>query len=99
MYSVGVLRCVTTAKPRGAKAPHLKEIDMEVRLVRGFIQAMTWMLFGMLLMAHLYCHDLGITSGPMYVGWDTTAIVGVCLLMFQVLLRFDPSFKDDNGST
>jgi hypothetical protein len=72
---------------------------MGIRLVRGFIQAMTWMLFGMLLMAHLYCYDLGITSGPMYVGWDTTAIVGVCLLMFQVLLCFDPSFKDDNRST
>ena len=72
---------------------------MEVRLVRGFIQAMTWMLFGMLLMAHLYCHDLGITSGPMYIGWDTTAIVGVCLVLFQVILRLDPSFKDDNRST
>ena len=88
-----------TANTRGAKAPHLKEIDMEVRIVRGFIHAITWMLIGMLLMARLYCYNLGITSGMHYVGWDTTAIVVACLLMFQVLIHFDPSFRDDNRST
>jgi len=99
MCSVGVLRCVTTAKPRGAKAPHHLEIDMEVRLVKAFIHAMVWMLVGMLVMARLYCYNLGITSGPHYIGWDTTAIVVACMLLFKLLLMFDPSFKDDNRST
>jgi len=66
---------------------------MEVRVVKAFIHAMVWMLVGMTLMARMYCINLGITSGPMYIGWDTVAVVFGGLLALRLMLWFDPSFK------
>ena len=96
---VNVSRCVTTANTRGAQAPHHLEIDMEVRVVKAFIHAMVWMLVGMVVMARIYCYNLGITSGPMFIDWMTVWITGGALVMFELLLAFDPSFRDDNRST
>ena len=93
---VSASQYATTANTRGAKAPHHLEIDMEVRIVKAFIHAMVWMLVGMVVMARIYCYNLGITSGPHYIGWDTTAIVGCALLMFKLILVFDPSFRDES---
>ena len=72
---------------------------MEVRIVKAFIHAMVWMLVGMVVMAHIYCYNLGITSGPMFIDWMTLWVTGGALVMFELLLFFDPSFKDDNRST
>ena len=68
---------------------------MELKLIRGLIQAMTWMLVGMVVMARTYCHDLAIPeTSPLYIGMDTVAITAVVLVMFQLLLWLDPSFQE-----
>ncbi len=68
---------------------------MELKVIRGLIQAMTWMLAGMVVMARTYCHDLAIPeTSPLYIGMDTVAITAGALVMFQLLLWIDPSFKE-----
>ena len=70
---------------------------MELKLIRGLIQAMTWMLVGMIVMARIYCNDLAIpASSPLYIGWDTVAITAGALVMFQLLLLLDPSFQEQS---
>jgi len=68
---------------------------MEARIVKWFINAMTWLLIGMVLMSRMYCINLGITSGAMYIGWDTVAVVIGGLFALQAIIKFDPSFNDD----
>jgi hypothetical protein len=72
---------------------------MEVRLVKGFVNALAWFIIGMTFMSRMYCINLGITSGVNYIGWDTVVFTVGGLLMVQILLWIDPSFRDDNGST
>jgi hypothetical protein len=47
----------------------------------------------------MYCINLGITSGNNYIGWDVVVFTVGGLLMVQIMLWFDPSFKDDDRST
>jgi hypothetical protein len=67
---------------------------MEVRLVKGFVNALAWFIIGMTFMSRMYCINLDITSGPMYIGWDTVTIVVCGLLALKAILWFDPSFKE-----
>ena len=70
-----------------------------VRGVRGVINALTWFIIGMVFMSRMYCINLGITSGNNYIGWDAVVFTVGGLLMVQIMLWFDPSFRDDNRST
>jgi len=67
---------------------------MEVRIVKGFVNALTWFIVGMTFMSRMYCINLGITSGVNYIGWDTVAFVVGGLLAIHAMLWFDPSFKE-----
>jgi hypothetical protein len=64
-----------------------------VRGVRRVIDALTWFIIGMVFMSRMYCINLGITSGVNYIGWDTVVFTVGGLLMVQILLWIDPSFK------
>jgi len=66
---------------------------MEARFVRGLVNLMTGFIIGMMVMAGFYCNGLNITSGSMYIGWDTITIVSLCLIAVYVMIHFDPSFK------
>lgn len=69
---------------------------MELKLIRGLLQSMIWMLAGMVVMARTYCHDLQIPeTSPLFIGMDTVAITAVVLVMFQLLLWLDPSFQEE----
>ena len=69
-------------------------MNKELRIFRGVINALTWMLIGMTFMSRLYCSNLGITSGPHYIGWDTVAFIVGGLAAVHLLMWFDPSFKE-----
>jgi hypothetical protein len=68
---------------------------MEVRIVKGIVNALVMFITGMVFMSRIYCINLNITSGPMYIGWDTVAVTLGGLLMIKILMWFDPSFKED----
>jgi len=68
---------------------------MEVRIVKGIVNALSMFIIGMVFMSRLYCINLGITSGPMFIGWDTVAFVILGLLAIQGVVWFDPSFKEE----
>ena len=67
---------------------------MEVRIVKGIVNALSMFIFGMALMGRMYCINLGITSGPMYIGWDTVAVVLGGLAGIHAIMWFDPSFAE-----
>lgn len=67
---------------------------MEARFVRGLVNLLTGFIIGMMVMAGFYCNALNITSGAMYMGWDTIIIVSLCLIAVYVMIHFDPSFKE-----
>ena len=67
---------------------------MSVRTVKAVIHAMIWMLVGMVFMARMYCVALNITSGAMFIGWDTIVFTLGGLLMVKVLMWIDPVFRD-----
>lgn len=69
-------------------------MNKELRIVRSVINAVTWLLVGMTFMSRMYCINLGITSGPMYIGWDTVAVVLGGLAGIHAIMWFDPSFKE-----
>ena len=69
-------------------------MNKELRIVRGVINALTWLIVGMVFMSRLYCNNLGITSGPMYIGWDTVWFVLGGLAGIHLLMWFDPSFRE-----
>lgn len=66
---------------------------MEARFIKGLVNLLTGFIIGMMVMAGFYCKGLDITSGSMYIGWDTITIVSLCLLAVHVMIHFDPSFK------
>ena len=66
-----------------------------VRYIKGFVNALSMFITGMVLMSRMYCINLGITSGPMYIGWDTVAVVLFGLIGIHVVVWFDPSFRED----
>ena len=67
---------------------------MSVRTVKAVIHAIIWMLVGMVFMARMYCNALNITSGAMFIGWDTIVFTLGGLLMVKVLMWIDPVFRD-----
>ena len=69
-------------------------MNKELRIARGVINAITWFLVGMTVMSRIYCINLGITSGPMFIGWDTLAVVLGGLAGLHTIMWFDPSFKE-----
>ena len=66
-----------------------------VRYIKGFVNALSMFITGMVFMSRMYCINLGITSGPMYIGWDTVAVVLFGLIGIHVVVWFDPSFRED----
>lgn len=69
-------------------------MNKELRIFRGVINALTWMIVGMTLMSRFYCISMDITSGFNYIGWDTVAIILGGLTAVHLLMWFDPSFKE-----
>ena len=69
-------------------------MNKELRIFRGVINALTWMIFGMTFSSLLYCNKLGITSGPMYIGWDTALFVFGGVGGMHLLMWLDPSFRE-----
>ena len=68
---------------------------MEVKIMRGVINAFTWMVVGMVMMARFFCNHMAIdTNSPLFIGWDTVAFTALVLVLVQVLMAFDPSFKE-----
>lgn len=67
---------------------------MKASYIRGIVQAVSMVLFGMVIMARVYCEQLGITSGSMFVGWDTVAFTLGGVGALNILVLFDPSFRD-----
>ena len=57
------------------------------------IDLITGALFGMVFMSMFYCQHLGITSGTMYIGWDTAAFTLGGVMAMRMLMWIDPSFK------
>lgn len=68
---------------------------METRTFRSIINAVTWMLVGMVLMARYLCISMDITSGSHYVGWDTVVYTLGGLAGLHTVMWFDPTFKED----
>jgi len=69
-------------------------MNKELRIARGVINAITWFLVGMTVMSRIYCINLGITSGPMFIGWSTVAVVLGSMAGLHIIMWFDPSFKE-----
>jgi UDP-N-acetylglucosamine enolpyruvyl transferase len=69
-------------------------MNKEVRLIRGVLSALTWLIVGMTLMARFYTVRFDLTGGDA-IGWDTVAILFTGLALIHVVLRLDPSFKED----
>ena len=67
---------------------------MEVRIIKGIVNALSMFIIGMVFMSRIYCINLDITSGPMFIDWDTVAFVILGLLAIQGVVWFDPSFKE-----
>ena len=67
---------------------------MKTRTFRSIINAVTWMLVGMVLMSRYICISMNITSGFNYIGWDTVAYILGGLAVVHLLMWFDPTFKD-----
>ena len=56
------------------------------------INALVWFIVGMVSMARIYCVQLGITEGPMFIGWDTFGITIGAVVGMRLLAYVDPSF-------
>lgn len=67
---------------------------MEVRFINNLVNAMIWFLLGMTTMAKIYCVQLNITEGAMYIGTWTFVCVGITAVMIKLFMYFDPSFKE-----
>ena len=66
-----------------------------VRYIKGFVNALSMFIFGMALMGRMYCINLGITSGPMYIDWTSVMVITFGLMAIHVIVWFDPSFKEE----
>ena len=67
---------------------------MKTRTFCSIINAVTWMLIGMVLMSRYLCISMGITSRPHYVGWDNVAYILGGLAGMHLVMWFDPTFKE-----
>ena len=68
---------------------------MEVRFIKGFVNALSMFIFGASIMGRWYCIELGITSGPMFIDWFSVGVMSAGLVAIQIIVRFDPSFKEE----
>ena len=66
-----------------------------VRIIKGFVSALSMLIIGMVFMSRFYCIALGIESGPMYIGWDTVGFTLAGLIAIHIIVWFDPSFKEE----
>ena len=66
-----------------------------VRYIKGFVNTLSSFIFGAALMGRMYCIELGITSGPMFIDWTSVAVVTFGLMAIHVIVWFDPSFKEE----
>ena len=62
-------------------------------LIAQFVRLSSAFLLGSLCMALFYCHNLSITSGPMYVGMDTASFTLLAVGLLNLLVYLDPSFN------
>jgi heme/copper-type cytochrome/quinol oxidase subunit 4 len=69
-------------------------MNKEVRFVRAVLNALTWLIIGMTLMARFYTAKFHLTGGDA-IGWDMVAVVLIGLALIQAVLHLDPSFKED----
>lgn len=69
-------------------------MNKEVRFVRAVLNALTWLIVGMTLMARFYTAKFNLVGGDA-IGWGTVAIVIGGLALIQTILHLDPSFKED----
>ena len=68
---------------------------MEVRFIKGFVNALSMFIFGAAIMGRWYCIELGITSGPMFIDWFSVGVVTAGLIGLHIIIWFDPSFKEE----
>ena len=68
---------------------------MQVRIIKGFVNALSMFIFGAAIMGRWYCIELGITSGPMFIDWFSVGVTTFGLLAIHVIVWFDPSFKEE----
>lgn len=68
---------------------------MQVRIIKGFVNALSMFIVGASLMGRWYCVELGITSGPMFIDWTSVIVTTLGLVAIQIIVRFDPSFKEE----
>ena len=68
---------------------------MSVRIIKGFVNALSMFLVGAALMGRWYCIELGITSGPMFIDWFSVGVMMFGLVAIHVIVWFDPSFKEE----
>lgn len=68
---------------------------MQVRIIKGFVNALSMFIVGASLMGRWYCIELGITSGPMFIDWMSVIVTTLGLVAIQIIVRFDPSFKEE----
>ena len=68
---------------------------MEVRFIKGFVNALSMFIFGAAIMGRWYCIELGITSGPMFIDWFSVGVVTFGLIGLHIIIWFDPSFKEE----
>ena len=68
---------------------------MEVRFIKGFVNALSMFIFGAAIMGRWYCIELGITSGPMFIDWVSVGVVTAGLIGLHIIIWFDPSFKEE----
>ena len=67
---------------------------MEVRIIKGFVNALSMFIIGAAFMGRWYCIELDITSGPMFIDWMSVAVCSLGLAAIQMVVWFDPSFKE-----
>ena len=68
---------------------------MQVRIIKGFVNALSMFIVGASLMGRWYCVELGITSGPMFIDWTSVIVTTLGLVAIQAIVHFDPSFKEE----
>lgn len=68
---------------------------MQVRIIKGFVNALSMFIVGAALMGRWYCVELGITSGPMFIDWTSVIVTTLGLVAIQAIVHFDPSFKEE----
>jgi hypothetical protein len=67
---------------------------MSKAFMRGVIHLVCLALLGIMLASKYYCAKEGITSGPMFLDWESVATVLFGLIGVQLLMKIDPTYRD-----